>query len=74
MKSKITSWGFPFSMIKLQADWVGRKERRQIHNIFNTEEREKGKMKQMSLIIFGTMEHSFLSASIILSCGKIMTL
>lgn len=38
MKSKITSWGFPFSMIKLQADWVGRKERRQIHNIFNTEE------------------------------------
>lgn len=39
MKSKITSWGFPFSMIKLQADWVGRKERRQIHNIFNTEER-----------------------------------
>lgn len=61
-------------MIKLQADWVGRKERRQIHNIFNTEERGKGKMKQMSLIIFGTMEHSFLSASIILSCGKIMTL
>lgn len=48
MKSKITSWGFPFSMIKLQADWVGRKERRQIHNIFNTEERGKGKMKQMS--------------------------
>lgn len=74
MKSKITSWGFPFSMIKLQADWVWRKERRQIHNIFNTEERGKRKMKQMSLIIFGTMEHSFLSASIILSCGKIMTL
>lgn len=29
-------------MIKLQADWVGRKERRQIHNIFNTEERGGG--------------------------------
>lgn len=73
MKSKITSWGFPFSMIKLQAGWEKRKKTNSQHLQYRREG-GKGKMKQMSLIIFGTMEHSFLSASIILSCGKIMTL
>lgn len=32
MKSKITSWGFPFSVIKLQADWLGREEKKKTNS------------------------------------------